>query len=95
MAISQAQIGDSPTALPDKPGGLIGSRPMGLVTQVPTAGDPSAVTQSITSQLAVACVDMENRPVPGFSITPVMKDVPRAVWGSCRCSKVNVFILQT
>lgn len=85
MAISEAQIGNSPTALPDKPGGLIGSRSMGLVTQVPTAGDASAVTQSITSQLAVTCVDMANRPVPGFGITPIIKDVPRAVWGSCRC----------
>jgi hypothetical protein len=82
MAISSAAMGTA-TASPDNPGGLIGSRPMGLQTE----GSTGDALRSINSQLNVVCVnkdDPKQAPIPGFTLAPVMKDVPCAIWGSCK-----------
>lgn len=75
LAISQATMGTA-TAVPDHPGGPIGSRPMRLPEDEP-----------IDSQLHVVCVNRDDKtqtPIPGFTLAPVMKDVPCAIWGSCK-----------
>jgi hypothetical protein len=89
FAISQATM-EKETAVPNKPGGSIGSRPMRLITD---NSFPIDQRRTIDSQVNIVCVnkDATQPPPEGFTLAPVMKDVPRAIWGSCKYRDVLRF----